>query len=280
MLLATELTGHRAVLFPEAVALAYGVWSLRRAAWARPVPLVAVPTACAVLGLACAWAPGPRWVWTAVALAGAVGLLALTRSPLIPAVSAAVLPVVFGIRDLEYPLAVLVWCGIPALTVLRVRAAPFPGWPAGRLATFVVAAAAWIAGAGLAGLPALVVAPPLLVAGLEFVARGGRVRSWSALRRGVLMTVAGMLGALALASPVPAPLAGALGVAVLLGLAALLREPLTPAAALVLVPFVAGVPDPLLVGGSFAAGALMLTVLPAALLAAVGAGRRLLGRGA
>ncbi|MCD2196291.1 hypothetical protein LQ327_23225 [Actinomycetospora endophytica] len=265
MLLAASVTGRRAVLFPEAVALGYGVWTLRREAWARPVPLVAVPTACAVVGAACAWGPGPRWVWVAVALTIAVGLLQCVHSPLIPAVSAAVLPVVFGVRDLTYPLAVLAWCGVLALTVL-----PRPGprrpttWPAGRVVGFLAGAVVWILGVGVLGAPALAVAPPLLVAGLEFTVTGGTVWSWRAARRVLLMGVAGAVGALALASGGPAPVTGGLAVVVVMAFATVLAEPLTPAVALAVVPFVADVGDPLLVALAFLTGGAALTVLPAA----------------
>lgn len=105
-------------------------------------------------------------MWVAVALTAAVGVLHVVHSPLIPAVSAAVLPVVFGVRDLAYPVAVVAWCGLLALTVVSVgapRAAP--SWSPARLVGFVVGAVVWIVGVGLLGAPALAVAPPLLVAG-------------------------------------------------------------------------------------------------------------------
>lgn len=91
---------------------------------------------------------------------------------------------------------------------------------------------------------------------------GGSVRSWRAVRRVVIMTAAGAAGALALASGAPAPLVGGLAVVVVMALATALREPLTPAVALALVPFVAEVDDPLLVAIAVAVGGLALTVLP------------------
>jgi hypothetical protein len=129
-----------------------------------------------------------------------------------------------------------------------------------------VAAGVWIAVVGLAGLPPLLAAPPLLVAGLEFTARGGRPVSWPTARRVALLAVAGVLGAVAAGLPGPTWVYGGVGVVLVVGLAALVREPLTPAAALVLVPFVAGTADPLLVGAAFALGGLVLTVLPALLV--------------
>ncbi|MCD2188011.1 hypothetical protein [Actinomycetospora soli] len=191
MLLAATLLDDRAVLFPEAVALGYGLWTLRRGAWAAPVGLVGVPTAGAVLGVVAAALPGPWWWRAAAALGAMVLVLHLARSPLIPAVSAAVLPVVFDLRGFGYVLAVAVWCAVLAVSVCRVRAPRTPAWPGGRLAAFVAAAAVWIAAVGLAGLPPLLSAPPLLVAGLEFAARGGPPVSWSAARRIALMGVAG-----------------------------------------------------------------------------------------
>ncbi|WP_433802724.1 hypothetical protein [Actinomycetospora sp. CA-084318] len=270
MLLAADLLDDRAVLFPEAVALGYGLWTLGRRAWAAPAGLVGVPTAGAALGVVAAGLPGPWWWRAAGALAVMVLVLHLVRSPLIPAVSAAVLPVVFDLRGLGYVLAVAAWCAVLALSVCRVRAPRAPAWPGGRLAAFVVAAAAWIVVVGAVGLPPLLCAPPLLVAGLEFAARAGAPVSGSATRRVALMTAAGVVGAAAAGLPGPTWLAGGLGVVLVVGLAALVREPLTPAAALVLVPFVAGTSDALLVAGAFAAGGLVLTVVPAALVRAGG----------
>ncbi|GAA4855739.1 hypothetical protein GCM10023201_57640 [Actinomycetospora corticicola] len=268
MLLAAQLLDDRAVLFPEAVALGYGLWALRRSAWACPVPLVAIPTTGAVLGVVAANLPGPWWWRAAAALAVMVLVLHVVRSPLIPAVSAAVLPVVFDLRGIGYVLAVAVWCALLAASVSGTRTPRAPAWPGGRLAVFVVAAAVWIAVVGLAGLPPLLSAPPLLVAGLEFTARGGRPLSWSTARRVALLAAAGVLGAVAAGLPGPTWVYGGVGVVLVVGLAALVREPLTPAAALVLVPFVAGTADPLLVGGAFALGGLVLTVVPAALVRA------------
>jgi hypothetical protein len=160
---------------------------------------------------------------------------------------------------------VLVWCGVIALTVVAHRGPHrAPGWPVPRLVGFVVGAVVWIVGAGLLGAPALVVAPPLLVAGLEFTVSGGSPWSWRAARRVVLMSAAGAAGALAVASGAPPPLVGGLAVAVVMALAVVLREPLTPAVALAVVPFVAETGDPVLVALAFAAGGVALTLLPAA----------------
>jgi hypothetical protein len=268
MLLAAELTGRPAVLVPPALALAFGVWVAR-----RPEMLVSrwriavLPSAGAAIGLAATGVPGPRWLVLVGTLSAVVVLLQLTRTRIGPTVAAALLPVVFDLRGPEYLISVVVLCVLVAATARRPdRPAPLRAWPWPRVAVFWAAGAGWIALAeGVLGLSPIVVAPPLFVACLDFVLLDGRAAR--GVRRSALLTVAGLVGGVAVARlPVPW-LAGGLAVVAVVVLAAALAEPLGPAPTITLVPFVAGVEDPLPAAAAIGLGALALHLAAWALLA-------------
>lgn len=270
MLLVAQLTGRHAVLFPEALALAFGVWVLR-----RPEMLVSrwriavLPTVCAAIGVAATRAPGPRWVVAIGVLSVVLVLLQLTRCRVAPALSAAVLPVVFDVRGPEYLIMVVAMCALVAVTAAR----PAPPvavqtWPWSRIAVFWASGSAWIALAGgVLHLPPIVVAPPVLVAALEFVLCGAP--AVSGMRRCVLIAVAGCIGAACLLLIPVEWVAGTVAAVAVAALAAVVAEPLAPALAIALVPFVAGVDDPLLMAAGVGAGAVVLHLAAWASLVAV-----------
>lgn len=269
MLLAVELTGRDALLFPEALALAFGVWVARRPEMIVSRWRIAVlPTVCAGIGVAATRVPGPWWLVAIGVLTVVVALLQLTRCRVAPALSAAVLPVVFDVSEPEYLITVAALCTLVAVTAgrrwptgagvdtgsSRVALAAWP-WP--RIAVFWMIGTAWIAvAAGMLALPPIVVAPPLLVATLEFVVGGSPAAS--GMRRTALLAVAGAVGGLALACIPVAWVAGTLAAAAVALLALALSEPLGPALAVSLVPFVAGIPDPLLTGTGIGLAAAVL----------------------
>lgn len=268
MLLAADLTGRPAVLVPPALALAFGVWVARRPEMLASRWRIAVlPAVGAALGLAATGAPGPRWLVLVGTLTAVVVLLQLTRSRIGPTLAAALLPVVFDLHGPEYLISVAVLGGLVAITAPRPdRPAPVRAWPWPRVAVFWAAGAGWIALAeGVLGLSPIVVAPPLFVACLDFVLLDGPTAR--GVRRCALLTVGGLLGGVAVAHlPVPW-LAGGLAVAAVVVLAAALAEPLGPAPAITLVPFVAGVDDALPAAAAIGLGALALHLAAWALLA-------------
>ncbi|NMH95914.1 hypothetical protein [Pseudonocardia acidicola] len=268
MLVTAEVFDLPAVLFPEGIALALGIWVLQKPAWLRSrVQIATVPPACALLGVLVVRLPGPRWVLAVLALVLGVALLQAVRCQLAPALSAAVLPVLFDIRGWPYPVAVLLLCAVLAMTAPRPSQPQAAArWSTPVLGVFGVCAVGCIAAAGLIGLRPLVVAPPLLVACFEWVTIGARPLC-SGIRRWLLLVAAGVVGAGAAAVIPPAWVAGTVAVAVAALLCAVLAEPLTPALATALVPLVAHVPDPWVVGTSVALGAAVLHMAPVALRA-------------
>lgn len=118
----STLPGWSALLFPELAPLAVVVFSRPTGSWAsQGWQLIAVPTSAAAAGL---------WIGTHIpqhglalllAAAAAQLLLLLLRSPLAPALSAAVLPVVLGLHSWAYPLQIALGLSVLALVLSSVR---------------------------------------------------------------------------------------------------------------------------------------------------------------
>ena len=116
MLTAAWVWGQPARLFPEGAALAFAVLTLRAPAWGgRPWTLALLPPACAALAVALTGLPLPRLAGEAVVLAVVLAALGLLRSRLSPALSAGLLPLVFGIATWGYVFDVAAVCGLVAL---------------------------------------------------------------------------------------------------------------------------------------------------------------------
>lgn len=113
----SSLPGWSYLLFPELAALSSSVFEDPWGPWARrPWMLILLPTLAAVAGL---WISlQSRAGGAAVLLAVLVAklLLVLFRSPLVPALSAAVLPVLLGVRSWAYPVQIAI--GLVSLTAL------------------------------------------------------------------------------------------------------------------------------------------------------------------
>jgi hypothetical protein len=109
-------TGVLYVLFPELAALSFDVFTRPAGAWARsPVLLTITPTATAVVGTALTQLM-PYNLWSAaLTIACAILIVRLMRSPIVPAISAAFLPLVFGITSWWYPASIAA-----AMTVLAL----------------------------------------------------------------------------------------------------------------------------------------------------------------
>ncbi len=106
------------VLFPEMAALALGLWVIDKRIWlvSRPM-LVVLMTVCAVFGvLLVRYSPFPMLVNVAISFVFTTLCLIITRTTLVPIISAAMLPLLFGTHSFIYPLSVfimsvLVVCG-------------------------------------------------------------------------------------------------------------------------------------------------------------------------
>ena len=105
-------TGMPYVLFPELGALGWVIFSDARHPWARsPALLMLTPFLAAVQGL---WitrhlAYGPTAVLLNVGLTLLV--IAALRSPIVPALSAGLLPLALGIHTWSYPFSILILWG-------------------------------------------------------------------------------------------------------------------------------------------------------------------------
>jgi hypothetical protein len=287
------------VLFPELGALGWVIFSDQRHPWARsPALLVLTPFLAAVQGL---WitrhlAYGPPAVLLNVGIT--LLLIAVLRSPIVPALSAGLLPLALGIHTWTYPFSILIGTGGLALVIaLRARRVhgPHPGpeegsevlapalWrlrgsvqPLPPLRDWLVPFAVFLLGGlllvRLIGSP-LVLFPPLLVIGFEMIVHRQRC-PWRGRYLSVWMVANGAaVAGLALVTCLGVgPAAAFLAVLVTLVLLKLARLPFPPALGLALLPFV--IPDPPLTYPLFTmAGSLWLLVVVQAASAGPGTGR-------
>lgn len=112
-------TGLLSLLFPEMGALAHDVFTRPAGSWSRsPFYLAITPSFTAVLGLLIAQHLPYGYVAVFLAVGSAILTLEVTRSPIGPSISAALLPVVFNQQSWWYPAGVLV--GASALAILSV----------------------------------------------------------------------------------------------------------------------------------------------------------------
>ncbi|HEY4459315.1 MAG TPA: hypothetical protein VGN81_33695 [Pseudonocardiaceae bacterium] len=247
MLAIAGLSGARALLFPEGIALAFGVWVMRRPEWCESRSrLVLAPVLCGVSGLAAADLAPNRLTAELLALGAAGVVLFLLPAWIGPALSAAVLPAVFQVHSWVYPVSVLaialvVAVGSPAVQPDQ-RQPPDPvRWPGRRFLACLAICAGWLAVVALTRLPVVAAAPPLLVSVLELMV-GKRVDTGETIARGVLVVSAWAIGALAAWRLHPEVLAGGLAVALASALLWCARTAHAPVLAMALVPEVAGPP--------------------------------------
>jgi hypothetical protein len=256
-----------AIIFPEGAALAMGVWVLGLQGWtASRWRVLALPPLCAVAGVALVKSGLPGAVAEIAALTFGLLLLQACDSRLAPALSAGVLPVVFGIDDWSYPVAVLAVCAAVAVLWQLIH------HPAARRLDDVVperypwavAASAWLVivawiliGGQALELSAAVLAPPLFVSALEWLARGEPLAA-EGVRRWALLVGAGLAGSVAAKLVSVGWIGGALAVCATLALMWLLATPHPPALAIALIPQILTSPDPLDYTTSIAAGAAAL----------------------
>jgi hypothetical protein len=267
MLLAADVAHARALIFPEGSALAVGVWVLMWRDWHTPRwHLVVVPVLCAVTGIAIersalAFVPAALIVLTVE-----MGILVGARSRLAPALSAGLLPVVFGVSSWLYPVAVFAVGVVIAAFAPRATgdsARRHGSFPLGELLPFWCVAAGWLALVG-AVLPVThaAAAPPLIVSTLEWFLGGANSRRRAA-RRWLLIVGAALMGAtMAWAISTDWP-GGLVAVAVVMVVARAAGDLHPPLLAIALVPQVGGPHAPLAFTGAIALGAAALYALAA-----------------
>lgn len=286
-----RVSGLDLLLFPELAALTTAVISTPDHPWARsPRLLVLTPLLTGAVGVALAahlpYGPLP------IALVVAAGLLVIRalRSPVIPALSAGLLPLALGVQSWLYPLALLpgtfglalleVWrrrrqalrtTGLPPAGAISPAVSPSADSECPPLRQWLAPLLLFLAGATvlvrLLGSP-LVLYPPLLVLAWETLARPEHC-PW----RGRLAAVLAVTGGAALIGLAlvrwlgPVPLATLLAVLLVALMLDRLRLTCPPAFAVALLPFVirspaTGFPLHVLVGTGWL---VVVTVLTATL---------------
>jgi hypothetical protein len=253
MLVVASLLGTHAIIFPEGAALAMGIWVLGLQGWtASRWRVIALPPLFAAAGVLLLQAQLPR---TVAEIAGVtIGLLALAAldSRLAPALSAAVLPIVFSIDEWSYPAAVLVICLVLAAlwrlvhhpATRRLDDVLPRRYPWGVAAVAWVVIVAWVlVGGQLLALPAAVCAPPLFVSVLEWLGRG-ELSAGDGMRRWGLLVGAAVFGSFAARLIAIEPVAGVVAVCATLALMRLLATAHPPALAIALIPLILQAADP------------------------------------
>ncbi|HEY3748060.1 MAG TPA: hypothetical protein VGL80_02580 [Pseudonocardiaceae bacterium] len=249
MLASAELSGLRAVLFPEGIALVFGAWVMRRADWCESrLRLLFASVLCGTCGLVATNLTPNRLVAELCALGAAGVVLFLLPARVGPALSAAVLPAVFQIHSWFYPLSVLVIAVVVAagLRVIEPDREQLAGsgvvrWTGGRFGACLLICAGWLVVVALARMPAVAAAPPLLVSVLELMV-GKPVAAGETVVRAVFVALAWVIGAVAAWWLHPEVLAGCVAVALASALLWFGRTAHAPVLAMALVPEVAGPP--------------------------------------
>jgi hypothetical protein len=112
-------TGAFYVLFPELGALSHDVFTRPRGTWARaPVMLVITPVLTAAIGIDFTRALPYGFLSVLLTVGSAIALIMMMKSPVAPAISAGLLPLVLGVRSWWYPPGVLI--GTVLLAILSI----------------------------------------------------------------------------------------------------------------------------------------------------------------
>jgi hypothetical protein len=106
-------------LFPELGALSHDVFTRPRGTWASaPLLLAVTPVLTGVIGIFFTRALPYGYLSVLLTVGGAVALIFLLKSPIAPAISAGLLPLVLGVKSWWYPPGVLL--GTVLLVVLSL----------------------------------------------------------------------------------------------------------------------------------------------------------------
>ncbi len=181
------LTGAFYVLFPELGALSHDVFTRPRGTWARaPFLLAITPVLTGAIGIFFTRALPYGYLSVLLTVAGAVAVILVLKSPIAPAISAGLLPLVLGVKSWWYPPGILLGTVLLAgLSLLWKKLSAAQNWlepvsptevvdeaveqiPAGSywlpaLMAFVAAAVFFVKLTGLR----FILFPPLVVIGFE-----------------------------------------------------------------------------------------------------------------
>jgi hypothetical protein len=103
-----SVSGAVYVLFPELGALSHDVFTRPRGSWARaPLLLVITPVIAAAIGTLVTRHLPYGYLSVILTVGGALAAIELLRSPIAPAISAGLLPLVLGVKSWWYPPAII-----------------------------------------------------------------------------------------------------------------------------------------------------------------------------
>jgi hypothetical protein len=123
-------TGAFYVLFPELGALSHDVFTRPRGTWAgAPLLLAVTPALTAVIGIFSTRTLPYGYLSVLLTVGGAVAVILALKSPIAPAISAGLLPLVLGVESWWYPPGVLLGTVLlAALTLLWKRLSLVQNW--------------------------------------------------------------------------------------------------------------------------------------------------------
>lgn len=277
-------SGAPLVLFPELGALAHDVLKRPSGAWARaPMQLVLTPLATAIIGIVISRAMDFGVAAVLLDVLASAMIIGWMRSPIAPAISAGLLPLVLGVTSPLYPLAISVGTTLLAAVVLVVAkyrmpsstAAAYPGRDhVDNVMEAAPSTLGWVpAFFGVVALLAslaeathlrFILFPPLVVIGFEMFAHSAVCpwieRPWR-LPLACGLSSAGGLGLALLFGPgmVSVMLAMALGIAML----RLLDLHAPPVMAVGLLPMIMKAPGPSLILSVVLGSSLMMIAFAA-----------------
>jgi len=112
-------TGAFYVLFPELGALSHDVFTRPHGTWARaPVLLAITPVLTGVIGIYFTRSLPYGYLSVLLTVGGAVAVILALKSPIAPAISAGLLPLVLGVKSWWYPPGILLGTALLALLSL------------------------------------------------------------------------------------------------------------------------------------------------------------------
>jgi len=124
-------TGAFYVLFPELGALSHDVFTRPRGPWAEaPVLLAITPVLTGAIGIFFTCALPYGYLSVLLTVASAVSVILTLKSPIAPAISAGLLPLVLGVRSWWYPPGILLGTVLLALLSLPWKRLTFVNLPA------------------------------------------------------------------------------------------------------------------------------------------------------
>ena len=121
-----RISGNSLLMFPELGALSYGVFHRPNGPWATsPVLLVATPFLAGVVGTLVSRGLPYGVLSVVIVVFAALLIIRLLRSPVVPAISAGLLPLTLGETGWWYAPSLVVGCGsLAVISVLRRRLYP------------------------------------------------------------------------------------------------------------------------------------------------------------